>query len=193
MDFGLAVLTFEAAGMVIRLLLLRGLVGNPTFGACEYHCRLRSAAHPGNMLPDSPVFQPGSRLATVFPSTFACFAISRRRPTSAHDLKPRLAESFVEAGKDVAVVAFGADFVFPANDQNVSLEQVIDAPNYHGDTRRRSISSSSQSKATSTGIKVSATHQMIPSRAAISNGVMAPQGSFVLSILLDKRQPRGHH
>jgi hypothetical protein len=145
------------------------------------------------MLPDSPVFQPGSRLATVFPSTFACFAISRRRPTSAHDLKPRLAESFVEAGKDVAVVAFGADFVFPANDQNVSLEQVIDAPNYHGDTRRRSISSSSQSKATSTGIKVSATHQMIPSRAAISNGVIAPQGSFVLSILLDKRQPRGHH
>jgi hypothetical protein len=169
------------------------------------------------MLPDSPVFQPGSRaqlrqqtasmssdlsapissssrnLATVFPSTFACFAISRRRPTSAHDLKPRLAESFVEAGKDVAVVAFGADFVFPANDQNVSLEQVINAPNYHRDTRRRLISSSSQSKATSTGIKVSATHQMIPSRAAISNGVMAPQGSFVLSILLDKRQPRGHH
>jgi len=60
-DFGLAVLTFEAAGMVIRLLLLRGLVGNPTFGACEYHCRLRSAGHPGSMLPDSPVFQPGSR------------------------------------------------------------------------------------------------------------------------------------
>jgi len=69
---------------------------------------------------------------------------SRRRPTSAHDLKPRLAESFVEAGTDVAVVAFGADFVFPALDQNVSLEQVMDASNYHGDTRRRSISSSSQ-------------------------------------------------
>jgi len=109
---------------------------------------------------------------------------SRSRPTSAHDLKPRLAESFVEAGKDVAVVAFGAHFVFPALDQNVSLEQVIDASNYHGDTRRCSISSSSQSKTTSAGIKVSVTQQMIPSRTAISNGGMAPQGSFVLSILL---------
>jgi hypothetical protein len=49
-----------------------------------------------------------------------------------HDLKPLLAESFVEAGKDVAVVANGADFVFPALDQHVSLEQAIDAPNYHG-------------------------------------------------------------
>jgi hypothetical protein len=98
---------------------------------------------------------------------------SRRRPTSADDRKPRLAESFVEAGKDVAVVAFGADFVFPALDQNVSLEQVIDASNYHG---RRSISSSSQSKTTSTGIKVSLTQQMIPSRAAIKYGVMALQG-----------------
>jgi hypothetical protein len=83
---------------------------------------------------------------------------SRRRPTSADDLKPRLAESFAEAGKDIAVVAFRADFVFPALDQNVSLEQVIDASNYHG---RRSISSSSQSKTTSTGIRVSVTHQTI--------------------------------
>jgi hypothetical protein len=48
-------------------------------------------------------------------------------------------------------------------DQNVSLEQVIDASNDHGDTRRRSNSSSSQSKKTSTGIKVSVTHNMIHS------------------------------
>jgi hypothetical protein len=38
------------------------------------------------------------------------------------DLKARLAETFVEAGKDVAVVAFGADFVFPALNQNVGLK-----------------------------------------------------------------------
>jgi hypothetical protein len=87
-----------------------------------------------------------------------------------HDLKPRLAESFVEAGKDVAVVAFGADLVLPALDQNVSLEQVIDASNDHG---RRSISSTSQSKTTSRGIKVSVTQQMIPTRAAMRYGVMA--------------------
>jgi hypothetical protein len=53
-----------------------------------------------------------------------------RRPW--HDLKPRLAESFVEAGKDVAAVPFRADFVFAAHVQNVSLEQIIDASNYHG-------------------------------------------------------------
>jgi hypothetical protein len=70
-----------------------------------------------------------------------------------------------EAGKDVAVVTFGAHFVFPALDQNVSLEQVIDASNHHHG--RRSISSSSQSKTTSTGIKVSVTQQTIPARAAI--------------------------
>ena len=58
MDFGLAVLTFETAGMVIRVLLLRSLVGNPTVGACEYHYRLRSAGHPRSMLPDSHIFQP---------------------------------------------------------------------------------------------------------------------------------------
>jgi hypothetical protein len=45
MDFGLAVLTFETAGMLIGMLLLRGLVGSPTFGAGEYYCGLRSAAH----------------------------------------------------------------------------------------------------------------------------------------------------
>jgi hypothetical protein len=77
-----------------------------------------------------------------------------------HDLKPRLAEPFVESGKDVAVVAFGADLVLPALDQNVSLEQVIDAPNDHG---RRLISSSSQSKTTSRGIKVRSTQQVIMS------------------------------
>jgi hypothetical protein len=53
----------------------------------------------------------------------------------------------LEAGKDIAVVAFGADFVFAALNQNVNLEQVADASNdYHG---RHSISSSSQSKTTS--------------------------------------------
>ena len=83
-----------------------------------------------------------------------------------YDLEPRLAESFIEAGKDVAVVAFVADFVFPALDRNVSLERGIDASNNRG---RRSISSSSQSKTTSTGIKLSVTQQMIPSRAAMRN------------------------
>jgi hypothetical protein len=61
-----------------------------------------------------------------------------------HDLKSRLAERLVEAGKDVAVVTFGADFVFPALGQNVSLEQGIDASNYLGDTRRRSNSPASR-------------------------------------------------
>ena len=53
MDFGLAVLTFETAGMLIGMLLLRGLVGSPTFGAGEYYCGLRSAAHLRSMLPDA--------------------------------------------------------------------------------------------------------------------------------------------
>jgi hypothetical protein len=90
-----------------------------------------------------------------------------------NDLKPRLAESFVEAGKDVAVIPFGPHFIFPALDQNVGLEQVIDASNYHGDIRRPSISSSSHLKTTSTGIKVSVTHHMIPSWEANRYGVMA--------------------
>jgi hypothetical protein len=107
-----------------------------------------------------------------------------------HDFKPRLAESFVESGKDVAVVTLSADFVIPALDQNVGLEQVIDASHYHGDTRRRSISSSRQSKTTSTDIKVSVTHQIIPSRAAIKTGVMAV--SLLLAYCLDKRQPYRH-
>jgi hypothetical protein len=59
-----------------------------------------------------------------------------------HDLKPRLAESCVKAGEDVAVVAFGADLVLAALDQNVSLEQVIDASNGHG-RRARLIESKS--------------------------------------------------
>jgi hypothetical protein len=83
-----------------------------------------------------------------------------------HDLKPRLAESFVEAGKDVAVVAFGADLVLPALDQNVSLEQVIDASNDHGRGFSR------QSKMNSSGIKVSVTQQIIPARSATKYGVM---------------------
>jgi len=52
-DFGLAVMTFETAGMVIRVLLLRGFVGSPTFGAGEYYCGLRSAVHLRSMLPDA--------------------------------------------------------------------------------------------------------------------------------------------
>jgi hypothetical protein len=101
-----------------------------------------------------------------------------RRPW--HDLKPLLAESFVEAGKDVAVVAVGADFVFSALNQHVSLEQAIEASNDHG---RRSISSSNQSKTTSTGIKVSVTQQMIPVRAAIRYGVMALLSPLVVRTL----------
>jgi hypothetical protein len=48
-----------------------------------------------------------------------------------HNLKPRLAESFVEAGKDVAVIPFGPDFVFPVLDQNVGLQGVVDAADDH--------------------------------------------------------------
>src|SRR5258708_15472377 len=107
-----------------------------------------------------------------------------------HDLKPRLAESFVEAGKDVAVVAFGADLVLPALDQNVSLEQVIDASNDHG---RRSISSSSQSKTTSRGITVSVTQQMIPTRAAMRCGVVALLSPSLCGRCLDKNQRHRHH
>src|SRR5260370_25582142 len=107
-----------------------------------------------------------------------------------HDLKPCLAESFVEAGKDVAVVAFGADFVFPALNQNVSLEQVVDASNYHHG--RCSISSSNQSNTTSTGIKVSVTQQMIPARAAMRYGVMARLSPLLCGHCLDKRQPHRH-
>src|SRR5258708_20922846 len=99
------------------------------------------------------------------------------------DRKPRLAESFVEAGKDVAVVAFGADFVFPALNQNVSLEQVVDASNYHHG--RRSISSSNQSKTTSTGIRVSVTQQMIPARAAMRYGCIALPSSSLRVHFLD--------
>jgi len=75
---------------------------------------------------------------------------------------------------------FVADFVFPALDQNVSLEQGIDASNNHG---RRSISSSSQSKTTSIGIKLSVTQQMIPSRAAMRYGVMALLSPLVVRTL----------
>jgi hypothetical protein len=107
-----------------------------------------------------------------------------------HDLKPRLAESFVEAGKDVAVVAFGADLVLQALDQNVTLEQVIDASNDHG---RRSISSSRQPNTTSRGIKVSVTQPMIPARAAMRYGVMALLSPSLCGHCLDKSQPHRHH
>jgi hypothetical protein len=116
------------------------------------------------------------------------FQIAPMRPPW-HDLKPLLAESFVEAGKDVAVVAVGADFVFSALNQHVSLEQAIEASNDHG---RRSISSSNQSKTTSTGIKVSVTQQMIPVRAAIRYGVMALLSPLLCGHCLDRRQPRRH-
>jgi len=56
-----------------------------------------------------------------------------------------LLNSLSKPEQNVAVVAFVADFVFPALDRNVSLERGIDASNNHG---RRSISSSSQSKTT---------------------------------------------
>jgi hypothetical protein len=108
-----------------------------------------------------------------------------------HDLKPRLAEALVEAGKNVAVVAFGADFVFPALNQNVGLKQVIDASNYHHG--RRSISSSSQSKTTSTGIKVSVIQQIIPARAAMRYGVMALLSPSLCGHCLDKSQPHLHY
>jgi hypothetical protein len=107
------------------------------------------------------------------------------------DFKPRLAETFIEAGKDVAVVAFGADFVFPALNQNVSLEQVIDASNYHHG--RRSISSSSQSKTTSTGIKVSVTQQIIPARAAMRYGVIALLSPSLCGHCLHKSQLYLHY
>ena len=106
------------------------------------------------------------------------------------DLKPRLAESFVEAGKDVTVVAFVADFVLPALDQNISLEQVIDAANDHG---RRSISSSNQSKTTSSGVKVSVIQQIIPARAAMRYGVMALRSPSLCGHRLGRGQPHRHH
>jgi|SRR2546421_3974540 len=70
-------------------------------------------------------------------SACASTSMSRRSETTAeldcrrHDLKPLFAESFVEAGKDVAVVAISADFVFSALDQHIGLEQAIDASNFH--------------------------------------------------------------
>ncbi len=57
----------------------------------------------------------------------------RTRSSAQLDFKPRLAESLVEAGKDVAVIPFAKHLVFPALDQNVGLEQVIDASNDHGE------------------------------------------------------------
>jgi hypothetical protein len=78
-------------------------------------------------------------------------------------------------------------FVFVADDQHAALQGVVDASNYHDDTFRRSISSSSQSKTTSAGIKVSVTHQIIPSRVAIRYGVMV-----VSFVVLGRRQPRRH-
>jgi hypothetical protein len=95
--------------------------------------------------------------------------------TTFHDLKPRLAESFVEAGKDVAVVTFGVDFISAPDHQHVALQGIVDAADDHGDTPRRSISASLASNTISTGVKVSVTRQMIPTRAAIRCGVMALQ------------------
>jgi hypothetical protein len=64
-------------------------------------------------------------------ATYACADVPARSNLSAqrvlmsaaprYDLKPRLAESFVEAGTDVAVIAFGADFIFAADLQHVAL------------------------------------------------------------------------
>jgi hypothetical protein len=49
------------------------------------------------------------------------------------DFKPRLAESLVEAGKDVAVILFAEHLILPSPDQNIGLESVIDASNDHGE------------------------------------------------------------
>jgi len=57
--------------------------------------------------------------------------------TTFHDLKPRLAKSLVEAGKDVAVVTFGVDFISAPDHQHVALQGVVDAADDHGDTPRR--------------------------------------------------------
>jgi hypothetical protein len=85
--------------------------------------------------------------------------------TTFHDLNPRIAKSFVEAGKDVAVIAFGVDFIFVPDHQHIALQGVVDAADDHGDTPRRSISASMASNTVSAGVKVSVTHQMIPTRA----------------------------
>jgi len=77
--------------------------------------------------------RPGRRSRATGEAPRASSAPATQPPTSTvgrHDLKPLLAESFVDAGKDVAVVAFGADFVFSTLDQHVSLEQAIVASNY---------------------------------------------------------------
>ena len=64
-----------------------------------------------------------------------------------------------------------------------AFSRTVNASNYHG---RRSISSSNQSKTTSTGIKVSVTQQMIPSRAAMRYGVMALLSPLLCGHCLDK-------
>jgi hypothetical protein len=45
----------------------------------------------------------------------------------------QIAESLVEAGKDVAVIPFAEHLVLPSPDQNIGLESVIDASNDHGE------------------------------------------------------------
>src|SRR6266566_5309730 len=60
-------------------------------------------------------------------------AVNPARSPAQRDFKPCLAESLVESGKDVAVIPFAEHLVFPAPDQNVGLEQVIDASNDHGE------------------------------------------------------------
>jgi hypothetical protein len=98
-----------------------------------------------------------------------------------HDLKPRLAESFVEAGWNVTIIPFGVHFLFAAEDQHAACK-VLSTHRTIMAKPRRSISSSSQSKSTSTGIKVSVTHHIIPSRVAIRYGVMVLQGFIVCDI-----------
>lgn len=41
--------------------------------------------------------------------------------TTFNDFKPRLAEWFVQAGKNVAVVAYGVDLIFAPDRQHVAL------------------------------------------------------------------------
>jgi hypothetical protein len=58
-DFGLAVLAFETAVMLVRMLLLRSLIERAALRAGKYHRDLSSAGHTRNMHPHSRVCQQG--------------------------------------------------------------------------------------------------------------------------------------
>lgn len=57
-DLDPANLAVEAAGMLVRMLLLGHGVGHPAIGAVEMFGRPNATGHPGNMPRESSIFQP---------------------------------------------------------------------------------------------------------------------------------------